>query len=48
MYGLKTLDVSRLAYEIAVKTGVNNPLNETTKMAGKDSAIHTESSMEYG
>ena len=36
MYGLTTLDVRRLAYEIAVKTGVNNPFNETTKMAGKD------------
>ena len=36
MYVLTTLDVRRLAYEIAVKTGVNNPFNETTKMAGKD------------
>ncbi|KAK2185125.1 hypothetical protein NP493_246g03086 [Ridgeia piscesae] len=48
MYGLTTLDVRRLAYEIAVKTRMNNPLNETTKMACKDSAIHTESSVEYG
>ena len=30
------MDVRRLAYDIAVKTGVNNPFNETTKMAGKD------------
>ena len=36
MYGLTTLDVRRLAYEIAVKTGANNPFNETTQMAGKD------------
>ena len=36
MYVLTTLDIRRLAYEIAVKTGVNNPFNETTKMAGKD------------
>ena len=36
MYGLTTLDVRRLGYEIAVKTGANNPFNETTKMAGKD------------
>ena len=36
MYGLTNLDVRRLAYEIAVKTGVNNPFNETIKMASKD------------
>ena len=36
MCGLTTLDVRRFAYEIAVKTGANNPFNETTKMAGKN------------
>ena len=36
MYVLTTLGVRRLAYEIAVKTGVNNPFNETTKLAGKN------------
>ena len=36
MHGLTTLDVRRIAYELAVKLNVKHGFNPETKMAGKE------------
>jgi len=36
MYGLTTVDVRRIAYELAVKLNVKHGFNSETKMAGKE------------
>lgn len=36
LYGLRTWDLQRLAYDVAEKAGINHPFNTNNKMAGKD------------
>ena len=36
LYGLTTIDVRRLAFDVAEKWGIDCPFNKTTRMAGKD------------
>jgi hypothetical protein len=36
LYGLTTLDVRRLAFDVAEAAGVNHPFNKEKRLAGKD------------
>jgi hypothetical protein len=36
LYGLTTLDVRRLAFDVAEAAGVSHPFNKETRLAGKD------------
>ena len=36
LYRLTTLDVSKLAFDVAEAAGINHPFNKETRLAGKD------------